>query len=137
MNWWQEAKPKRTRKRRVNHEDNECSTFVDTLAWKRPHVFKMLTKVEPGGTRGKAEAARLKRLGSKKGFPDYFIFYPTERFHGLAIEMKRPDGSTANKAVVSPEQHEWIFSLREKGYAAYICYTAEEALEVVEKYLRT
>src|SRR4030095_3305151 len=95
----------------------------------------MLTKVEPGGTRGKAEAARLKRLGSKKGFPDYFIFLPSGKFHGLAIEMKRPENATANKPVVSEQQQEWIYKLRNQGYAAYVCYSAEEAINTIEKYL--
>jgi hypothetical protein len=129
-------KSHKPRKRRVNHEDNECSAFVDQLSWEYPEVYKMLTKIEQGGSRGAAESAKLKKLGLKAGFPDYFLFLPMGKFHGLAIEMKRPDGATVNKAIVSDTQVEWIHNLRQHNYAAYVCYSAEEALSTVKKYLK-
>ena len=128
--------PRKPRKRRVNHEDNECSAFVEQLSWEHPEVYKMLTKIEQGGSRGAAESAKLKKLGLKAGVPDYALFLPMGKFHGLFIEMKRPDGATANKAVVSDAQQEWIHNLREHNYAAYVCYSAEEALGTVKKYLK-
>jgi hypothetical protein len=138
MKWYEIASPrlKKPRKRRVYHEDNECSTFVEQLSWEHPDVYKMLTKIEQGGSRGAAESAKLKKLGLKAGFPDYFLFLPRGKYHGLAIEMKRPADATPNKPVTSDAQYEWQYNLRDNNYAAYICYSAEEAIDTVKKYLK-
>ena len=76
--------------------------------------------------------ANLERQGLKKGFPDNFIAEPCGGFHGLFIELKR-----AKKALsrVSPEQRQWIKDLNGKGFAACVCYGAEEAKRVVLEYL--
>jgi len=127
----------KTRKRRVNYEDAECEAFVETIKWQYPNLYKMMIHVPNGGKRGAAEAAKFKKLGVKKGFPDYVFFYPSGKFPGLIIEMKKSMEHGGSKAVVSAEQKEWIMNLRERGYAAYICEGADEALDTLKKYLRS
>src|SRR3990167_2792043 len=58
--------------------------------------------------------AKMKRMGSKKGFPDIQIFHPNRRYHGLFIELKSEKGRP------SLEQIEWRDCLNYKMYCAVI-----------------
>jgi hypothetical protein len=52
-------------------------------------------------------------------------------YHGLYIELKRRHGGK-----VTPEQREWIDDLSKQGYAAIVCHGFDEAVSVIEEYLR-
>lgn len=70
---------------------------------------------------------RNKRIGGYKGFPDYIIL---TLINGLVfIELKREKGGK-----VSKEQQEWIDSLIESGYDAYVAHGFEEAKDIVDRY---
>ena len=124
------------RKRRVNYESEECIVFYDAFSRQYPDLTADLERHECGGTRRKVERAILQRQGQKNGFPDYFLYYPSGRWHGLAIEMKKSMTYGGSKPVTSPEQLARGMRFRERGYAFYVCHGAEEALEVIKKYLR-
>ena len=83
-----------------------------------------------GGSRNKAEAARLKAQGVKAGVPD--ICLPAARgcYHGLYIELKRRNGGRVSEA-----QRGWIAYLENAGYCARVCHGWDEARETIEKYL--
>ena len=83
-----------------------------------------------GGSRNKAEAARLKAQGVKAGVPD--ICLPAARgcYHGLYIELKRRNGGRVSEA-----QRGWIEYLENAGYCARVCHGWDEARETIEKYL--
>lgn len=83
-----------------------------------------------GGSRNKAEAARLKAQGVRAGVPD--ICLPAARgcYHGLYIELKRRNGGRVSEA-----QREWIAYLENAGYCARVCHGWDEARETIEKYL--
>jgi hypothetical protein len=130
------TKDGKPRKRTVFYEYNECCVLIDQLMWELPFVFEMITLIEQGGKRSPAQVERLKRIGLKVGVHDYFVFIPRGNLHGLSIEMKRPEDATINKPIVSDEQYEWMYKLRNMGYAAYICYSAEEAIDVIKRYMR-
>lgn len=49
---------------------------------------------------------------------------------GLYLELK-----SDKTCKLSERQKEWIMDLREQGYSAGVCYGAEEAIRVLEKYL--
>lgn len=76
--------------------------------------------------------ALLKAQGMRPGFPDNFFPYARQGYHGLFIELKRAKKSASK---VSPEQRQWINSLRAAGYRAEICYGAKEAMTVVTEYM--
>lgn len=76
--------------------------------------------------------AELERQGLKKGFPDNFIAEPRKGLHGLFIELKRAKKSLSR---VSKEQKQWVAELRNKGYAACVCYGAQHAIRVISDYL--
>lgn len=80
------------------------------------------------GKRSEAAGANLKRLGLSPGFPDLFIFRVRGRYHGFAIEMKYGKGK------LSGDQKAWLRRLKSEGYATAVCYSAEEAIRLIEKY---
>ena len=69
-------------------------------------------------------------MGLSPGFPDLFLFVPVAPFSGLAIEMKTSIGK------VSDAQEWWIERLQEQGYDARVCRGAEQAIDVILRYLR-
>ena len=83
-----------------------------------------------GGGRSKAEAGRLKSEGVKAGVSDVFVAYPVAHWHGLYIEMKRPDGGT-----LSEEQRRWLAESERLGYLAVCCRGADEAWTVWRAYV--
>lgn len=83
-----------------------------------------------GGKRDLRTAANLKRLGVLAGFPDIFIIEPRGEFHGLFIELK--NGSRGH---VTIKQRAFIQYLKEKNYAAFVCYSFGEFQQIVNNYL--
>jgi ribosomal protein L33 len=71
-----------------------------------------------------SQKSKNKRLGVKKGFPDYCIV-----FNGkvLFIEMKREHGG-----VVSPEQKEWLEMLEKGDCEAVICHVFDDEKGVID-----
>jgi len=65
-------------------------------------------------------ASRMKKMGSKKGFPDIQIMEPRNQYHGMFIELKSKTGS------VKKEQKAWRAALIQKGYYAVIMPTRLE-----------
>ncbi len=83
-----------------------------------------------GGKRNMMTAIKLKRMGVSAGFPDIEIPYPTEKYHGLYIEMKRKKGGT-----VSANQAQWLEYLNSVGYHAVVVRGFEDARDTVLRYL--
>lgn len=90
-----------------------------------------LYHIPNGGSRNKAEAARLKAEGVKKGVPDICLPVPRGGYHGLYIELKRQKGGR-----LSEEQKEWLRFLSAQGYKAVACMGWEDAMGVIDEYLR-
>lgn len=82
------------------------------------------------GKRSKSYGARLKRMGLRKGFPDLFITRARGKYHGLFIEMKYDQGDTTK------DQRKWLSLLNHEGYACAVCYSADDAIRLIEKYLK-
>ena len=80
------------------------------------------------GKRTVANGAKLKRMGMSKGFPDLLITRARGRYHGFAIEMKHGN----NKP--TPNQIDWLRTLKAEGYATAVCYGAKDAIDLIEKY---
>lgn len=96
-----------------------------------PELYWMY-HVPNGGKRNAIEGARFKAQGVKAGVPDICLPVPKGRYHGLYIELKRRDGGTVAKS-----QSDYIRALRTFGYRAEICAGAQEAMDVIENYLRS
>ena len=81
-----------------------------------------------------SQRIKAKATGYKKGFPDLFV-YEIARigdtiYAGLAIELKTKTGRPTK------EQVEWIKELQKRGYMASICKGIDEALEVIDNYIK-
>lgn len=104
--------------------------------WERaqysPTLRDRLFHIPNGGKRNPVEAARMKRMGVRKGVHDYFLPVARGPYHGLWVELK-PD--IKPKARATTEQREWREAMREEGYAAVIVVGWEAAIEVMLAYL--
>lgn len=94
--------------------------------------LKRLIHIPNGGSRNKAEAAKLKAMGVKSGFPDLFLPLHRDGWSGLMIELKKPKGG-----IESNEQQEWIKFLRNENYNAHFCYGWEQARDMLITYLES
>ena len=120
-------------KSRTPREDEEQSALFE---WARMQSGKypeleLLHHIPNGGSRNKAEAAKLKRQGVKAGVPDICLPIARGGSHGLYIELKRQRGGK-----VSPEQLNWLLALTEQGYTAVICTGWEAAAKMIIDYLK-
>ena len=91
--------------------------------------LKMLVHVPNEGKRSPRTGAELKRMGLKAGFPDLGLLVPRNDKHGLFIEMK------VGRNKCTDNQKEWIRRLMEQGYEVKVCYSCEEAIQTIKKYL--
>lgn len=83
-----------------------------------------------GGSRHIAEAAKFKRMGVKRGYPDLILDIPMNGFHGARIELKKAKGGRTSK-----EQKERLQMLTDEGYYAVVAKGYDEAVQVISKYM--
>lgn len=91
--------------------------------------LRLMFAIPNGGSRHPAEAANLKKQGVKAGVPDICLPVARNGYHALYIEMKRYDGK------LSREQTDWRTSLNLQGNCALVCWSQDEAWEVITNYL--
>ena len=121
--------------RKINaspHEDVEQTSLFIWAAYnmgKWPEL-DMMYHVPNGGSRHRAEAARLKAQGVKSGVPDVVLPVARGAYHGLYIEMKRQEGGT-----LSADQKKWIAALQQQGYFACVCKGWEAASQIITRYM--
>lgn len=97
--------------------------------------LKYLFAIPNGGYRDKREAAKLKAMGVKAGVPDLCLPVPMYYWHGLYIELKRPDSKGKKAGQTSDEQDEWIAFLTKQGYRVIVSYGWEKARDYLIWYL--
>lgn len=87
--------------------------------------------VPNGGKRDARTAALMRAEGVTAGVPDIFVAVPKLDIlsYGLFIEMKRPN------AYQTPAQKDYAKKLEEHGYHVRVCYSADEAWDVLMDYL--
>lgn len=96
---------------------------------KRWPELRLLHHIPNGGSRGKVEAAQMKRIGVKSGVPDLHLPVPRGGYASLYIELKTQTGKT------SGNQDEWIDALRGERNCACVCHGWEEAVKCLKDYL--
>nr|DAZ68168.1 MAG TPA: Nuclease [Caudoviricetes sp.] len=126
---------KRADKGKINKpkttEAQEQKSLIEWAKWqeKKYPELKMLMHVPNEGKRSKRYGAELKRMGLKAGFPDLGLFVPRNNKSGLFLEMK------VGRNKCTENQKKWIRNLLEQGYEVKVCYSCEEAIQVIKKYL--
>jgi len=105
--------------------DEQAAIFQWANNHTNPHVGMLYANAN-----GQYRPGQRAEPGLKSGVPDMFLPVPRGGFHGLYIELKRKKGSVTSNA-----QKKWLRALTERGYAAVICYGAEQAKATIEKYV--
>ena len=113
-------------------ESEEQAALFEWAEWqegKYPEL-RLMYHVPNEGRRSVVTGARLKREGMKKGVSDICLPAARGKYHGLYIELKAKDGKATN------EQLEFLERINEQEYFGCICRGAEQAQEVILKYLK-
>lgn len=112
-------------------EAQEQAAVFEWAAWMAKSIpeLALLYHIPNGGSRNIIEARNLKAQGVKSGVPDIVLPVARGKYHGLYIELKRKGGRPTEL------QLNWIKRLCEQGYAALICYGADEARATIARYL--
>jgi hypothetical protein len=115
----------------IRKEAQEQASVFEWAAWaaKRTPELNLLYHVPNGGSRNVVEAVHLKQQGVKSGVPDIVLPVARGKYHGLYIELKTLRGR------VSDTQKQWLDALRNQGYAAIVCRSADEARAMIGRYL--
>ena len=92
--------------------------------------LKLMYHVPNEGKRSRIAGARLKDQGLKSGVPDVCLPTAHGGYIGLYIEMK----VKANKP--TENQKQWLRKLREQGHLTAVCYSWEEAKQLIEQYIK-
>ena len=110
---------------------NELKVQIAVVNWIKTNFPEMLFCASAGGMRTSLSVAKkMKASGYVKGFPDLFLYHPTSKHCGMAIELKAD-----SKGYASKEQKEWIKSLNDRGYYAVVCKGFDVAIEQITNYL--
>ena len=112
-------------------EDTEQIAVIQWANWNRSKwpELELLHHCPNGGSRNKAEAAKLKQMGVVPGMPDLDLPVVKGAYHGLCIEMKYDRGT------LQENQKRKLRLLAEQGRYCAVCYGAEEAVKVLKEYL--
>lgn len=104
-------------------------------------ALKWLHAIPNGGQRHIAEATKLVATGTRSGVLDTFLpacrlmFSGQFMYHGLYIEMKKPEHRNKRDGGCSKEQLEFIAYASGAGYYCKVCYTWQEARDCLINYL--
>jgi hypothetical protein len=112
-------------------EHGEQVALIDwcSLHIKQAPELELIFAIPSGGHRHKKTAGKLKAEGVKAGVPDLFLPVARLGFHGLWIEMKVKGGR------IRPVQFWWLEQLVEQGYMHQVCWSFEEARDLLMAYL--
>lgn len=112
-------------------EDTEQMHVCNWATWNvnRYPELKWLYHIPNGGSRNKAEATKLKYMGVKAGVSDLHLPYAKGVYIGLYIEMKYDKGRHQDSQV------EFLRDMANNGHYVATCYTADDAIKVLEEYL--
>ena len=112
-------------------EENEQAALFRWASYAQTQYeeLKLMYHVPNEGKRSAVTGARMKQAGLKSGVPDVCLPTAHGGYIGLYIEMKvKPNKPTEN-------QKQWLRALREAGHFTAVCYTWEEAKNLIEEYL--
>ena len=117
----------------VPTESEEQQALFDWINLNKGHYpeLKLMHHTPNEGKRSVSTGARMKREGLISGVPDIHLPVAKGNYHSLYIELKRIKHSK-----ISKEQEEFIRLLNMYDNFAIICYGWEQAIKVIEWYLK-
>lgn len=115
----------------LRSEDTEQINVIQWAGWNmnRYPELKWLHHCPNGGSRNRNEAVKFKQMGVRAGVSDLCLPYPKGMYCGLYIEMKYGDNR------LQDTQKEFLADMAEAGHFVVTCYSAEEAVRILEEYL--
>ena len=115
----------------LRSEDTEQINVIQWARWNmnRYPELKWLHHCPNGGSRNRNEAVKFKQMGVRAGVSDLCLPYPKGMYCGLYIEMKYGDNR------LQDTQKEFLADMAEAGHFVVTCYSAEEAIRILEEYL--
>lgn len=121
-------------------EHDEQVKFFDYVKWNRnrDRRYHLIFAIPNAGKRSFGAARYMQKEGLTVGVPDICCAFPSGEYHGLWIELKHCAPGTMMQTKlrkVSNEQKEFLNRLREQGYAAVVCFGADEAIKTLEQYV--
>lgn len=99
-----------------------------------PELYRLTSAVPMGEYRSLAAAGRVRAEGGKSSYPDITHDRARGIYHGLKIEMKRPETTTQKHGTATTGQVAYLDLLTSEGYYCPICYSALDALTVILQY---
>lgn len=116
-------------------ESTHQKSVVQWFRLSYPKLHRCLQASSSGAVLGGNIRARAIQMNSMKanglvvGQSDLFLAVPRNGYHGLFVEMKSLTG------IESSEQQLFIVDMKNQGYAAIVCYGADEAIKEIKKYM--
>jgi hypothetical protein len=102
-----------------------------------PKLKGFYCKNDNEGKRTPKQGAFSKKMGLLVGVSDLFIFYPTEKYHGLWLEIKR-NKKYSKSEMSTPSwiaQENFIRLVKSVGYDAHFVYGWIDGKRIIEEYL--
>jgi len=121
-----------------SESQEQCDVFKwarDPIVLKKYPMLELMFAINNVLKLSIGQAVKAKRTGTNKGTPDIMLPCPKNlgsifAIAGLFIEMKKTEGR------LSPEQKDKIAKLTTAGYKCVVCYSATEAIDAIEEYLK-
>lgn len=115
---------------KVSEDDLQISCFewIELMRLAHP-ILEWVIHVPNGGKRPRGAAGKLKAMGVKPGVLDVLLPLPYNGWSGLAIEMK------VGKNTTTEQQDDWLQVMEASGYYTAVCYTLEEFMGHVKRFL--
>lgn len=101
---------------------------VMTWATHHPALKGIVLHVPNEGKRSLSYGKLLKKMGMRAGVADLFIATGRHGFFGAWIELKSANG------IVSLAQKQFLNDMHEQNYFTAICWSIEEAINVISWY---
>ncbi len=111
------------------HQEQAALFELAALHEREYPELALMHAVPNGGHRHIAVAKKMKREGVRAGVPDVELPVARGDHSGLHIEMKVKPNKPTEK------QKRFMAALEKQGRLCRVCYSAEEAWEVIKRYL--
>ncbi len=112
---------------------SESSTQIAVMAWlerQHPRAFEVTHHSPNGEKRDEITGRKLKRMGTKKGFPDLITYQPAKLYTGLVVELKEDNG------VLSDDQDLWLRHFERLRYFVAVPVGFDQCVAVFDHYLQ-
>lgn len=107
-------------------EDKLHRSVLDYVKLAYPNA--LITHPANEGKRSKFEQFKLKYLGVTSGIPDILIFTPSEKFSGLAIELK------VNYNKPTTKQLQWLEDLKKCNWYTTWTNNFDTTKDIIDNY---